>query len=88
MAGLPTGVSPRRPALTRPVLGGVARWIVGLIGLLALIQGIVMFLAPTQVIAIWPWMLTPLTCRVVGAIFCLGSAGIGVLVDHGGPRSS
>jgi hypothetical protein len=26
-------------------------------------------------------MLTPLTCRVVGAIFCLGSAGIGVLVD-------
>ena len=62
-------------------LGGVARWIVGLIGLLALIQGIVMFLAPTQVIAIWPWTLTPLTCRVVGAIFCLGSAGIGVLVD-------
>jgi hypothetical protein len=40
-----------------------------------------MFLAPTQVIAIWPWMLTPLTCRVVGAIFFLGSAGIGVLVD-------
>jgi hypothetical protein len=26
-------------------------------------------------------MLTPLTCRVIGAIFCLGSAGIGVLVD-------
>jgi hypothetical protein len=62
-------------------LGGVARWIVGLIGLLALVQGVVMFLAPTQVIAIWPWMLTPLTSRVVGAIFCLGSAGIGVLVD-------
>ena len=70
----PAGVDERR-------LGGVARWIVGLIGLLALVQGIVMFLAPTQVIAIWPWMLTPLTCRVVGAIFCLGSAGIGVLVD-------
>lgn len=62
-------------------IGAVARWIVGLIGLLALVQGIVMFLAPTQVIAIWPWTLTPLTCRVVGAIFCLGSAGIGVLVD-------
>jgi hypothetical protein len=62
-------------------LGEVARWIVGLIGLLALVQGIVMFLVPTQVIGIWPWMLTPLTCRVVGAIFCLGSAGIGVLVD-------
>lgn len=62
-------------------LGRVARWIVGLIGLLALVQGLVMFVAPSQVIAIWPWLLTPLTCRVVGAIFCLGSAGIGVLVD-------
>jgi hypothetical protein len=64
-----------------PCLGPVARGFVGLIGLLALVQGIVMFLAPAQLIAIWPWMLTPLTCRVVGAIFCLGSAGIGVLLD-------
>lgn len=70
----PAGVDERR-------LGVVARWIVGLIGLLALVQGIVMFVVPTKVMAIWPWMLTPLTCRVVGAIFCLGSAGIGVLVD-------
>jgi len=62
-------------------LGWVSRWVVGLIGLLALIQGIVMFLAPTQIIAIWPWTLTPLTCRVVGAIFCLGSAGIEVVFD-------
>jgi hypothetical protein len=62
-------------------LSAVARWIVALIGLLALIQGIVMFLTPTQVIGIWPWTLTPLTCRVIGAIFCLGSAGITVLVD-------
>jgi hypothetical protein len=62
-------------------LGGIARPVVAMVGLLALAQGVVMFLAPRQVIAIWPWMLTPLTCRVVGAIFCLGSAGIGVLVD-------
>ena len=62
-------------------LAPVARWVVGLIGLLALIQGIVMFLLPAQVIPLWPWFLTPLTCRVVGAIFCLGTAGIGVLVD-------
>jgi hypothetical protein len=70
----PAGVDERR-------LGGLARWIVGLVGILALVQGIVMFLGPTQVMVIWPWTLTPLTCRVVGAIFCLGSAGIGVLVD-------
>ena len=64
-----------------PRLSGLARAIIGLIGLLAFVQGIIMFLAPQQVISIWPWMLTPLTCRVLGAIFCLGSAGIGVLVD-------
>ncbi len=62
-------------------LGAVTRWVVGLIGVLALVQGIVMFLAPAHVIPIWPWALTPLTCRVVGAVFCLGSAGIAVLVD-------
>jgi hypothetical protein len=64
-----------------PRLGTLARWIIGLTGLFALVQGIVMFLAPLRVIAIWPWALTPLTCRVIGAIFCLGSAGIAVLVD-------
>lgn len=62
-------------------LGTVARWVVGLIGLIALVQGIVMFLVPGWIIPVWPWLLTPLTCRVMGAIFCLGSAGIGVLVD-------
>jgi hypothetical protein len=64
-----------------PRLGTVARALVGLVGLLALGWGIVMFLAPAAVIGIWPWTLTPLTCRVIGAIFCLGSAGIGVVVD-------
>ena len=29
----------------------------------------------------WPWLLTPLTCRVVGAVFCLGVAGIAILAD-------
>jgi hypothetical protein len=62
-------------------LGTTARWIVALVGLAALLTGIVMFLAPAQMIAIWPWLLTPLTCRVMGAIFCLGSAGLGVLPD-------
>jgi hypothetical protein len=70
----PAGLDERR-------LAGVARWIVGLTGTIALVQGVVMFLAPSQVAAIWPWTLTPLTCRVVGAIFCLGSAGIAVVVD-------
>jgi hypothetical protein len=70
---------PARPAERR--LGPFARWIVGLIGIVAVVQGIVMFLTPSLVIGIWPWALTPLTCRVLGAIFCLGVAGLGVLVD-------
>ncbi len=62
-------------------LGLPARWAVALVGLAALATGVVMFLAPTEVIAIWPWTLTPLTCRVIGAIFVLGSAGVAALVD-------
>jgi len=62
-------------------LGPVTLWVVGLMGLAALATGITMFLTPSLMIAIWPWSLTPLTCRVVGAIFCLGAAGIGTLAD-------
>ena len=62
-------------------LGVVARWAVGAVGLGALVTGILMFLAPATMAPIWPWALTPLTCRVVGAIFCLGSAGLGVVRD-------
>jgi hypothetical protein len=67
--------------LDDPRLNVIARSCVALVGLLALAQGIVMFLAPDRVIDVWPWTLTPLTCRVVGAVFCLGSAGIAVLLD-------
>jgi hypothetical protein len=51
------------------------------VGLLALATGVVMFLAPGSMIDSWPWPLTPLTCRVLGATFCLGGAGCGAWVD-------
>ena len=57
------------------------RWVVAVVGLAALVTGAVMFLAPRAVIDLWPWALTPLTCRVVAAVFCLGGAGVGTLVD-------
>ncbi len=63
-------------------LGDFSRTIIAAIGSLALVTGIVMFLVPSKVIPIWPWLLTPLTCRVVGAIFCLGSALLIVLWDR------
>ncbi|HEY3338789.1 MAG TPA: hypothetical protein VGK18_09820 [Propionicimonas sp.] len=71
--------APARPDEAR--LGRGSRWAVGSVGAAALATGISMFLAPAVMIPIWPWMLTPLTCRVVGAIFCLGAAGVVTLTD-------
>ena len=40
-----------------------------------------MFVAPGLVAPFWPWSVTPLSCRVIGAIFCLGCAGLVVFTD-------
>ena len=58
------------------LLGRVESGLVALVGLVALGQGVVMFVRPSAVIDLWPWPLTALTCRVIGAVFCLGCAGI------------
>lgn len=59
----------------------VARLIAG-VGVLALATGLFLFVFPSVAISVWPWALTPLTARVMGAIFCLGLAGLGVLADR------
>ena len=41
-----------------------------------------LFAFPGRAAAVWPWQLTPLTARVLGAIFALGIAGLGVLADR------
>jgi hypothetical protein len=69
------------PLPDEPRLGPVSRTAVGLAGVTALATGSAMFVFPDSWIAHWPWFLTPLTCRVVAAILCLGSAGIGVWLD-------
>jgi hypothetical protein len=52
------------------------------VGAASLITGAVMFLAPSLVIPIWAWELTPLTARVVGAVLSLpGVVAIGFLRD-------
>jgi len=50
-------------------------------GVLALVAGLYLFLLPSRAIVVWPWTITPLTSRVLGAIFMLGIAGLGVLTD-------
>jgi hypothetical protein len=60
---------------------GVSR-VIAVVGGLSLLTGAFLFLFPHQAVTFWPWTLTPLTSRVLGAIFCLGSAGLGALFDR------
>jgi hypothetical protein len=60
---------------------GLAR-IVGTIGVLAVATGLFLFLFPQAAIAVWPWTLTPLTARVMGAIFALGLAAVGAFTER------
>jgi hypothetical protein len=69
------------PAADDVLLTPVERAVIAAIGLVALVMGIVMFVAPGAVIDLWPWALTPLTCRVIAAVFCLGGAGVGAMLD-------
>ncbi|MGD8168773.1 hypothetical protein ACEXOS_021280 [Herbiconiux sp. P16] len=63
----------------------VPRWLRGLlavIGLLAAVIGVVLFVAPQLAIEIWAWELTPLTARVAGAILTLpGMVNVWLFVD-------
>jgi hypothetical protein len=60
---------------------GVSRTIAAL-GALSVLTGVFLYLLPGRAVAVWPWTLTPLTARVLGAIFCLGIAGPGALFDR------
>ena len=65
---------PRLPLPAARVIGGL--------GALALVTGLLLFAMPHTVIRYWPWQLTPLTARVMGAVFCLGLSGIGAFADR------
>ena len=74
----------RRGTVATPddlVLPGAAKLVLGGTGLLAVLAGAFLFLLPKEAIEMWPWSLTPLTSRVMGAIFMLGVAELGVLID-------
>ena len=49
---------------------------------LSVLTGMFLFLLPARAAALWPWALTPLTGRVLGAIFFLGIAGLGAPADR------
>ena len=60
---------------------GTAR-LIGMVGVAAVVTSAFLFLAPSAAIRVWPWTLTMLTARVMGAIFVLGGAGLGAFWDR------
>lgn len=51
------------------------RLVIGIVGGLTVLTSIVLFLQPRFMINVWPWQLTPLTARVMGALFALTAVG-------------
>jgi len=80
VAGQPEADGDRR-------LSDPARTAIALIGLAATGMGLFLFLTPERALDGWPWMLTPLTARGTGGIFCLGVAGVGIVFDRGWPAA-
>ncbi len=63
------------------LLSPIAAGVIGILGVAATASCTFLFLFPKTAIRIWPWTLTPLTARVMGAIFALGFAGMGAFSD-------
>lgn len=67
-----------RPAVGGELLlGPIAANAIVLAAALSTIMSALLYLFPHRAISIWPWHLTPLTARMLGAIFALGIAGFG-----------
>jgi hypothetical protein len=59
------------------LLSSTAATAIVLAATLSTIMSVLLYLFPNRAISIWPWHLTPLTARMLGAIFALGIAGFG-----------
>lgn len=71
----------RVPGVDRPRTHRLPRWVRGVIAVeaaLLLFVGVALFAVPGRTAGWWPWALTPLTARAVGA-WCLG---LGVAAAH------
>lgn len=74
---------PLTPATNETLLPKTIRNVFGIVGGLTLAIALLLFLRPDWMILVWPWSLTPLTARVVGAMFALpGLVGLGIAMDQ------
>lgn len=75
-------VAQRRRARPEPArlapLAGLVRNVLAVQAAVMLLLGVVMLLRPSVVLGGWPWPLTPLTCRAIGA----WAVGIGAIAAH------
>jgi hypothetical protein len=64
------------------IIPQVIRLFIGVVGAITLAVSLLLFLQPDLMIRLWPWMLTHLTARVVGAMFALpGVVGLGIALE-------
>ena len=57
-------------------------WLLGAAGVIEVAIGLLLFFIPAMMITIWPWTLTPLTARVLGAMVTLpGIVQINMALD-------
>lgn len=60
----------------------VSRWAFGALGVVLTLASLLLFFFPQQMLATWPWTLTPLTARVMSAMFSLpGLVGLSLAFD-------
>jgi hypothetical protein len=59
-----------------------ARMVMGVAGIITILISALLLFQPALMISVWPWKLTPLTARVISAMFVLpGLVGVGVAAD-------
>lgn len=64
------------------LIPSLVRIFVGFLGTVTLTISFILFIQPETMISLWPWKLTPLTARVLGAMFSLpGLVGLGIAFD-------
>src|SRR5579859_502291 len=73
---------PGKPDPNDAMLPQVVRIVMGAVGFITFLVSLLLFVQPSLMINVWPWTLTPLTARVVGAMFGLGIAGLGIALER------